>query len=81
MMSGDEWLVDGESGIRYKLPDDANKDVWYINYVKNSTYLNGVYTPTYGSMGPMLYETASRLFDKLDETSITLVNISKNKLN
>lgn len=70
-------LLDKESGIKYKLPDDAEKCVWYVNYVKSSKYENGVYIADYGSIGPMEYSKASILFDRMDSGSTTMHCISK----
>lgn len=77
-MNQDEgWLIDKESGIRYKEPEDREKCIWYVNYVKDSRTQNGVYTVRHASIGPMIYVEASRLFDKMDEGRTTMVSISK----
>lgn len=76
-MSEEDWLVDEKSGIRYKLPEDKEQSIWYVNYVKDSTYTYGTYTAQYGSIGPMTYSKASALFDRMDKGSTTMHSISK----
>jgi hypothetical protein len=76
-MSDSTDLIDSESGIRYKLPEDHEKCVWHVNYVKSSTYTNGKYNAEYGSIGPMTHSNASVIFDRMDERGTTMHCISK----
>lgn len=76
-MNDEGWLIDKESGIRYKEPDDSEKCVWYVNYVADSRTENGVYVMCYASIGPMIYANASRIFDIMDDRGFTMCKISK----
>jgi len=76
-MNDEGWLIDKESGIRYKEPEDREKCVWYVNYVADSRTENGVYVMRHASIGPMIYAKASRLFDRMDDGPTTMCNISK----
>ena len=76
-MSDEGWLIDAESGLRYKEPEDKDDCVWFVNYVAGSGIQNGKYVACYGSIGPMIYTRASALFDRMDKGSTTMCNISK----
>lgn len=76
----DGWLADPESGIQFQKPLSANRPIWYVNYCMSSRSEGEVMHFNCMNIGPTTYDTASSIFDDMENQGATMISISTRAL-